>query len=197
MSSRSEDGPAVAAPPWTTTRWFRSDPLDVPDLRGRVVVLEAFQMLCPGCVSHALPQALRLVRHFGEELTVIGLHSVFEHHAAMTPTSLEAFLYEYRIRFPVGVDAHHGKDPMPVTFSRYQMRGTPSTVLIDRDGRLRGHHFGAVEDMAIASAVTRLLDEAPADPAAEPPGEDAATPPGCAVDGACTPASGPVSRDGT
>ncbi|MGE3285090.1 MAG: peroxiredoxin family protein [Pseudonocardia sp.] len=151
---------APPAPAWTTNRWFHSAPLEPADLRGRVVVLEAFQMLCPGCVSHGLPQALRLVRHFGDDIAVIGLHSVFEHHAAMTPTSLEAFLFEYKIGFPVGVDAHQGTDPTPVTFARYRMRGTPTTVLIDRDGRLRAHHFGAVEDMAIASAVTRLLDEA-------------------------------------
>ncbi|QTR04137.1 redoxin domain-containing protein, partial [Saccharothrix algeriensis] len=145
-------GPVTPAPPWTTTRWFNSDPLELADLRGRVVVLEAFQMLCPGCVAHGLPQAVRLTQTFGDDLAVIGLHSVFEHHAAMTPTSLEAFLHEYRIRFPVAVDAHRGEDPTPVTFARYRMRGTPSLVLIDRDGNVRGPPLGAVADMTVAAA---------------------------------------------
>jgi hypothetical protein len=35
---------------------------------------------------------------------VIGLHTVFEHYAAMTPASLEAFIHEYRLSFPIGVD---------------------------------------------------------------------------------------------
>ncbi|GHH29611.1 peroxiredoxin family protein [Lentzea cavernae] len=166
-------GLLAPAPPWETTEWFNSEPLDLARLRGRVVVLEAFQMLCPGCVSHALPQAVRLSRLFGDEVAVIGLHTVFEHHQAMTPTSLEAFLHEYRIPFPVGVDAPNGTHPAPVTFSRYRMQGTPTTVLIDRDGALRAQKLGQVDDMSLASAVTRLLD------GGAPPGV-------CSVDGTCT-----------
>jgi hypothetical protein len=166
-------GLLTPALPWETTEWFNSDPLNLAQLHGRVVVLEAFQMLCPSCVSHALPQALCLSRTFGDELAVVGLHTVFEHHRAMTPVSLKAFLHEYRITFPVGVDAVRSAHPAPVTFSRYRMQGTPTTVLIDRDGMLRGQKLGPVDDMALASAVTRLLD------GAVPPAV-------CAIDGTCT-----------
>ncbi|MCX2951697.1 redoxin domain-containing protein [Lentzea sp. NEAU-D7] len=166
-------GLLTPAMPWETTEWFNSEPLNLAQLHGRVVVLEAFQMLCPSCVSHALPQAVRLSRTFGDELAVIGLHTVFEHHQAMTPTSLEAFLHEYRIPFPVGVDARRSAHPAPVTFSRYRMQGTPTTVLIDRDGMLRGQKLGPLDDMALASAVTRLLD-------------DAVPPAVCAIDGTCS-----------
>lgn len=49
------------APPLEVERWFNTDdPPTLARLRGRVVVLHAFQMLCPGCVAHALPQAKRL-----------------------------------------------------------------------------------------------------------------------------------------
>ncbi len=147
---------ADLAPEWTTTDWLNSEPLTVAALRGRVIVVEAFQMLCPGCVSGALPQAKRLQQTFGDDIALVGLHTVFEHHAAMTPTSLKAFVHEYRLSFPIGIDAHNAHQE-PVTFSAYEMRGTPSTVLIDRDGRLRAHHFGAVEDMSLARAVTQLL----------------------------------------
>ncbi|HEX7303063.1 redoxin domain-containing protein [Lentzea sp.] len=171
------------APPWETTAWFNSDPLDLGRLRGRVVVLEAFQMLCPGCVTHALPQATRLARTFGDELAVVGLHTVFEHHKAMTPVSLKAFLHEYRITFPVGVDAPGDEHPTPVTFGRYRMRGTPTTVLIDRDGVLRAQKFGAVDDMALASAVTRLLDGTAPSPVDAIGGTAAAG--ACSIDGTC------------
>lgn len=152
------------APPWTTVRWFNSEHLELADLHGRVVVLEAFQMLCPGCVGHSLPQATRLARTFGDQLAVVGLHTVFEHHDAMTPTSLQAFLHQFRIRFLVGVDAHQGRDPDPVTFTRYGMQGTPTTVLVDRAGLVRGQHLGSVEDMVLAASVARLLDEPAPDP---------------------------------
>ena len=46
------------------------------DLRGRVVVLEVFQMLCPGCVAHGLPQARRIAQVFaGRDVAVLGLHT--------------------------------------------------------------------------------------------------------------------------
>ena len=90
---------------------------------------------------------------------MLGLHTVFEHHAAMTPVALEAFLHEYKIRLPVGVDAPAETGPIPRTMAAYGMRGTPSLLLIDRAGRLREHHFGQVEDMALGAQVALLLGE--------------------------------------
>ena len=87
-----------AAPPLIVSQWFNTDkPLSLEALRGKVVVIEAFQMLCPGCVSHALPQAQRVAAAFStNDVAVIGLHTVFEHHEAMRPEALKAFLHEYR-----------------------------------------------------------------------------------------------------
>ncbi|WP_323037114.1 redoxin domain-containing protein [Pararhodobacter sp.] len=95
------------APPIHAAEWLNTpEPLTLEALRGRVVVVECFQMLCPGCVSHGLPQASRVAQTFRpQDVAVIGLHCVFEHHDAMTPIALRAFLHEYRIRFPVAVDA--------------------------------------------------------------------------------------------
>jgi hypothetical protein len=51
-----------------TSLWLNApQPVTLDDLLGRVVVLHAFQMLCPGCVSHGLPQALRIHRLFPQE----------------------------------------------------------------------------------------------------------------------------------
>ena len=148
------------APELDVVRWFNtSDTPTLAALAGEVVVIEAFQMLCPGCVSHGLPQAQRIHETFRGEVAVLGLHSVFEHHKAMTPVSLEAFLHEYRIGFPVGVDAHEGDATTPVTMSRYQLRGTPSLLFIDRAGRLRLNALGQVDDLAVGAALARLIDE--------------------------------------
>ena len=124
------------------------------------MALHAFQMLCPGCVQHGLPQAQRIHALFDPgEVAVVGLHTVFEHHAAMTPVSLRAFLHEYRIAFPVGVDAPGKHGPVPQTMQAYRLRGTPSLLLIDREGRLRRHGFGAEEDLAVGAAIAALLAE--------------------------------------
>ena len=152
------------APELQVSRWFNAPvPPTLAGLRGRVVVIEAFQMLCPGCVSHGLPQAQRVRQVFArEDVEVIGLHTVFEHHEAMTPVALEAFLHEYRIGFPVGVDMAGTDGPIPRTMAAYRMQGTPSLLLIDRAGRLREQHFGQVDDLVLGAQIAILIGEAPA-----------------------------------
>ncbi|MEW6434373.1 MAG: redoxin domain-containing protein [Myxococcota bacterium] len=150
------------APEWKVTRWFNTDaPPSLASLRGRVVVLHAFQMLCPGCVARGIPQAQRVAELFADApVAVIGLHTVFEHHDVMGPAALEAFLHEYRIRFPVGVDVPgEPGDPIPRTMRAYAMRGTPTTVLIDAQGRVRQHVFGAHDDLLLGAEVGLLLAE--------------------------------------
>jgi peroxiredoxin len=149
------------APELEVERWFNTDKaIDLAGLRGRIVVLHAFQMLCPGCVAHAIPQAKRLHElSRGTDLVVLGIHTVFEHHAAMTPVALEAFLHEYRIPFPVAVDKPDPDGPIPRTMAAYRMRGTPSTIIIDRDGRLRHHAFGLEDDLALGLQLGTLLTD--------------------------------------
>ncbi len=116
-------------------------------------------MLCPGCVNHSLPQAQSIHASFSQDtVAVIGLHSVFEHHAAMTPVALEAFLHEYRISFPVAVDEDSDQD-IPKTMQAYQLRGTPSLVLIDAQGNLRASHFGQFSDLRVGAEIATLVAE--------------------------------------
>ena len=55
--------------------------------------------------THGIPQA-KLIRDTfdANDVAVIGLHSVFEHHDVMTRRALEVFVHEYRIQFPVALD---------------------------------------------------------------------------------------------
>ena len=150
------------APPWQTTAWLNTDqPLELEHLRGRVVVVHAFQMLCPGCVSHGIPQAQRIAELFARApLTVVGLHTVFEHHEAMGVEALRAFVQEYRIRFPVGVDAPGPDgDAMPRTMRAYGMQGTPTIVLIDAQGRRRRQVLGTHDDLLLGAEIGTLLAE--------------------------------------
>jgi hypothetical protein len=149
-----------APPELAVSRWFHAkEPITLTGLKGRVVLLTAFQMLCPGCVGHALPQVKRLRQRFNpEEVAIIGLHTVFEHHKAMTVDALEVFLHEYRWPFPVGVDAPNGKG-MPKTMAAYEMQGTPTLLLFDREGRLRRHYFGKPDDIMLAAEIMAMVIE--------------------------------------
>lgn len=162
----------IVAPEIVASRWFNVvTPLSLANLRGRPVLLHAFQMLCPGCVAHGTPQAEKVHRLFsGTDLQVIGLHSVFEHHAAMTPLALEAFIHEYRLTMPIAVDSY-GEDfaegdaignegfggGLPVTMSCYRMRGTPTSILIGRDGTILHHGFGQQDDMALGALIASAI----------------------------------------
>ncbi|MGZ0187988.1 MAG: redoxin domain-containing protein [Alphaproteobacteria bacterium] len=148
------------APELQVERWFNTDQeITLAALRGKVVVIEAFQMLCPGCVSHGLPLAAEIADAFSpDDVQVLGLHSVFEHHDAMQPHALKAFLHEYSISYPVAVDAtaDPGTGPIPKTMRAYSLRGTPSLLVIDRNGRLQINHFGHAPGIRLAAGIAKL-----------------------------------------
>lgn len=146
------------APELQVAEWLNTpQPLTLAGLRGRVVVIEAFQMLCPGCVFHGLPQAQRVAEAFdAAQVCVLGLHCVFEHHAVQgTAAALRAFVHENRIRFPVGMDTPG--EPLPRTMAAYAMQGTPTLLLIDGDGVLHAQHFGAVPDLMLGAQIGALV----------------------------------------
>lgn len=152
---------AQPAPAWSIARWLQGPPVDdLASLRGRVVLVHAFQMLCPGCVAHGLPQAQRIADVFDpREVVVVGLHTVFEHHEAMGPLALEAFVHEYALRIPVAIDAPSATGPLPQTFEAFGLRGTPSLVLIDHEGRVRMNAFGRLDDLVVGAAVATVMAE--------------------------------------
>ncbi len=150
------------APELQTSHWFNAEQaLTLEELRGRVVVLVAFQMLCPGCVAQTIPLAQRLDQTFDRnEVAVLGLHTVFEHHNVMTQKALEVFLSEYRISFPVGCDT---PDPnggaIPLSMRAYGMQGTPTLVMIDSQGHRRAQHFGVHDELVLGAEIGLLLAE--------------------------------------
>jgi peroxiredoxin len=149
-----------APPELKVARWFNADPAPtLAKLKGKVVVVTAFQMLCPGCVNHALPQLVRLAGNFDpEQVAVLGLHMVFENHEAMTPDKLEAFIKENGLTLPIAVDEPNGKG-LPKTMEAYGMQGTPTVLLFDRQGRLRRHYLGAVDDIRLGAEIMALAIE--------------------------------------
>lgn len=151
----------VAAPELIVSKWLNCDSdITLSALRGKVVIIYAFQMLCPGCVATSIPQAKQTSAAFSpDDVAVIGLHTVFEHHEGMQEASLKAFLHEYRVEFPVGIDKDSENFPIPKTMGLYNMKGTPTTLLIDRKGRLRRQQFGHIPDLILGAELMRFIME--------------------------------------
>ncbi|MCW5599513.1 redoxin domain-containing protein [Nitrosomonas sp.] len=181
----------IIAPELQTVGWLNTtESITLASLRGKVVLLHAFQMLCPGCVQVGIPQTQRIYEEFNpDQVAVIGLHTVFEHHAVMGRDALEVFAYEYRLRFPIGIDKPSDQHVIPHTMMAYQMQGTPTTILIDKTGHLRLHKFGHINDFILGVSIGTLLaeevDEGELERFDQPKEKDAAStacgPDGCAV----------------
>jgi hypothetical protein len=150
-------------PELSVASWLNTDqPLTLKALRGKVVVLAAFQMLCGGSIRHALPQAARIAKSFqAGQVKVIGLHMVFERHDEMTAEKLVAFLAEQEITFPIAIDApgQRKTHDTPKTMAAYEIQGTPTILLFDRQGRLRRHYLGQVDDLRLGAEIMALSME--------------------------------------
>jgi peroxiredoxin len=147
-------------------------PVTLDALRGRVVVIGAFDTVSPACEAGLAPQLQRVARTFhGSQVQVLGLH-------VPTPAgrddadALAEFVARHGWRFPVATDAAPAPAPdqpddadAPTrTMAAFGLSSTPSLILLDRRGVRRQQSAGAVCDLALGAAVMSLVME-PATPA--------------------------------
>ena len=67
------------APNFGVSSWVQGAPTNFDQERGRIVVLEVFQVNCPGCFLYALPDAIRLYHKYRNDgVRVLGLATAFE-----------------------------------------------------------------------------------------------------------------------
>ena len=121
-------------------------PLNLEDLRGRVVYLDFWASWCAPCrLSFPWMQAMR-TNYANRGLTVIAVNVDRDHAAA------ERFLARYRTDFEVRFD------PAGRLAERFKVSGMPMGVLIDRRGNLRYTHVGfRPEDESVYEEHLRTL----------------------------------------
>jgi peroxiredoxin len=104
------------------------------DYRGKIVVLEFFATWCEPCKYTApLLQALS-VRYKDKGVVVLGV-SIDE--GLDVPVMLKAFMKENKLSYPVAIDNGRVK-------KQYNAYALPTTVIIDRDGRIAGKYYGII-----------------------------------------------------
>lgn len=211
------------APLLSVSDWVQGEPCTLDQLSGKVVLVDVFQVNCPGCFLYSLPQAIDLYhRYSNSDLTVIGVATAFEDFdknnlanliklvknsevigETQRLLSLQGNLaggrWPHRIPFPVAMDRLNKrekdmsdneitafiKDRIPnfeqqahsyqqqirrqaqnyfqsltyraETFERYDLQGTPSHILVDRQGVLRERAFGAYPELE--ARILELLNE--------------------------------------
>lgn len=118
------------------------DPVTLSALRGQVVFLNFWATWCPPC-REEMPSIERLHR----ELRIEGL-AVLALDVGESPAVVARFVESFRLSFPVLLDADSEVS------RRYGISGLPTTVLVDRSGRVVG---GAVGPRDWASPAGRAL----------------------------------------
>ena len=129
--------------------WVQGGPITLNNLVGSVVLVEVFQVNCPGCFMYALPKAIQLHETYQDQgLIIIGLATAFEDYDKNTLENLEKLVktgevigetlhtltqqgmltdgkLEWRLPFAVGMD-RVALDTEPVTQERtlHFTRGT-------------------------------------------------------------------------
>ena len=152
------------APQWDIAEWLNGDGGNVDALRGKVIVVDFFQLWCPGCIAFSIPLMNQWEKDFADEiaagrLAFISIHTVFEGHGYQTPKRLRRFIRDKKIRHPVGIDRHRDGSHVPVTMRRYRTRGTPEMAIIDAAGMIRFQKFGFFEPEQGKALIRQLLAE--------------------------------------
>lgn len=150
------------APSLGVKTWFNlpegKDSVDVGDYKGKVVYLYGFQSWCPGCHKLGFPTLTKLIEHYknNDEVAFVAVQTVFEGFSFNTPQKAKETAARYHLTIPIG---HSGSTKEPSTMmQRYRTRGTPWTVIIDREGIIRYNHFHITPNDAIA-LIDRLLEK--------------------------------------
>ena len=198
------------APNLKVSDWVQGLPTNIDKLVGNIIVIEVFQVNCPGCFLYGLPQAISIYEKYrNKEVKVFGIATAFEDYDKNTLENLQLLLSEgkvigetykmlhqygklinndklyYKIPFPVAMDNItkmpkqisnemieefievyfseykpisekdkeelrfkvksylQNKEYSAETFELYKLKGTPSSIIIDRDGVLRYSFFGS------------------------------------------------------
>ncbi len=152
------------APDWEISEWINSEPLSLAGLKGKVIVIDFFQLWCPGCNSFSIPLMHHWEQVFEMEasqgrITFVSIHTVFEGHGFQTPKRLRRFLKKKGINHAVGIDRHMDGKRLPETMRRYNTMGTPEMAIIDKHGNIRLQRFGFFEPAYGEGLIRTLLEE--------------------------------------
>ena len=214
----------VKTPNLKVSEWVQGLPTNIDKEKDKVILIEVFQVNCPGCFLYGIPQAIDIYQKYRKDgVTVLGVATAFEDFDKNTVENLRLLLTEgkvigetlkalgqygqlvdgdklpYKIPFPVAMDLLK-KEEGPIsktrideiiqanvpgyesysesqkleiiervkqylkskeysaqTFDEFALRGTPSTILIDKKGVLRDVAFGTND--FLEENIKKLLSE--------------------------------------
>ncbi|MFZ0220847.1 MAG: TlpA family protein disulfide reductase [Candidatus Nitrosopolaris sp.] len=81
------------APNLSVSKWVQGRPTNIDKERGNVVLVEVFQVNCPGCFTYGIPQAVDMYKkYYNNDLRVLGVATAFEDFDKNTLENLKLLL---------------------------------------------------------------------------------------------------------
>ena len=134
------------------TAWLGSPALSLPDLKGKVVLVEFWTFRCWNCRNLEPHVKEWHDRYRSEGLVVIGVHTP-ELDSERDPAAVKAYLAREKIDWPVLLD------PDYAVWNGWGNRYWPALYLVDKRGILRYLHVGEGEYPETAARIEALLEE--------------------------------------
>lgn len=141
--------------------WFNTMPLQLRDLRGKVVLIDFWTYSCINC-QRTLPYLRSWWGKYRDDgLVVIGVHSP-EFEFEKNPRNVQQAIDDFQISYPVVQDNNFS------TWKAYRNQYWPAKYLVDKDGKIRYTHFGEGKYDETERMIQQLLRESGADVSAIP-----------------------------
>ena len=143
---------AARAPALSAGAWINSETLKLDALRGRVVIVDFWTFGCYNC-RNTLP-ALKGwdARYRDKGLTIIGVHTP-ESGYEKSIENVRRAVREQNVRYPVVTDND------AETWHAYGIEAWPTTVILDKKGRIRFRHIGEGYYAEMEKVIQKLLAE--------------------------------------
>jgi len=161
MSTSTFAAKSIEASEWVISEWINWSGTSLHNLRGTVVIVEFFQLWCPGCNKFSIPLMKQWSPTFHDEieagdLKILSIYTVFKGQDYQIPKRLRGFVKEKGIHHLVVVDHYNPGEHLPETMKRYNTMGTSEVVIIDQQGMIKMQQFGRF-DVAKAEQLIRHL----------------------------------------
>lgn len=131
-------------------KWLNSTPLEMRELRGKVVLVDFWTYSCINCLR-TLPYMTRWHEKYKDRgLVVIGVHTP-EYAFEKSTESVQTAIKRYGIRYAVAQDNRYA------TWKAYDNQYWPALYLVDRKGRIVYKHFGEGDYERTEEAIRSLL----------------------------------------
>ncbi|MGW9551437.1 redoxin domain-containing protein [Citricoccus zhacaiensis] len=139
----ADDGPRQAPP--LSGPDLQGNPQDIADLAGEVVVVNAWASWCGPCRDEMPVLEAALDAHGDDGLHVLGINTRDQ------PDAAQGLVAETGVTFPSVVDTEG------TIAVEWGVSGMPQTFVVDRDGTIAAHRFGAVDQEWIDSTIAPLV----------------------------------------